>query len=195
MNKKILFLSIGIGIVLIIGIVSIIATNKEDPNEDKFIFEGEFEVVMDKGDYLLKGFVGESPLNLRLVADPREVKDIPSEDDIKTKLFPTSLIFITLKPNLTSKSVIAATEISKITGHSALFRTQTFGALTEESNNKGAPIITCVDATKEKKVIHLKLSDETRISSENNCIILEGQTEEDLIKASDKLVLQLLEIL
>ena len=76
-----------------------------------------------------------------------------------------------------------------------MFNIPTKGALTEDSDNGAVPKITCSDATYEEKVIHLKLSEETKISSENNCIVIEGETEYDLIRASDKLVLQLLEIL
>lgn len=197
MNKKILTLIIIISaIVLIATITSIILADKEDPEDkNKFIFENEYEVFVGQDEYLLKGFVGETPLNLRLRTDPRDIKNIPSEEDIKTKLFPTSLIFITLKPDLSSTSVIAAREISRITGHASLFRTTTLGALTGESDNEEVPVITCTNATQKQKVINLKLSDTTKISSSNNCIIIEGETEKDLIRAADKLVLQLLGIL
>ena len=195
MNERTTALIIVIpSVILLIIIASIIIFNKGSPNE--FTFEDEYKVVkLSEREYLIKGFVGEAPLNLKLIADPRNVKDIPSEENIKNKLFPTSQIFITLKPNLTSTSVIAATEISKITGHASLFNIPTKGALTEDSDNGAVPKITCSDATYEEKVIHLKLSEETKISSENNCIVIEGETEYDLIRASDKLVLQLLEIL
>ena len=195
MNERTTALIIVIpSVILLIIIASIIIFNKGSPNE--FTFEDEYKVVkLSEREYLIKGFVGEAPLNLKLIADPRNVKDIPSEENIKNKLFPTSQIFITLKPNLTSTSVIAATEISKITAHQSLFRTRTLGALTEKSDNEAAPVITCADATVEQKVIYLKLSDTTKISSLNNCITIEGKTEQDLVRAADKLILQLLGIL
>ena len=190
-NKKLLAILGVLVLLLITGCKT--TTDKEDINS--FIFEDEYEVIIGQDDYTLKGFVGETPLNLKLKADPRDIKDIFSEKDIKTKLLPASLIFITLKPNLTSTAVVAATEISKITAHQSLFRTKTLGALTEKSNNEAAPVITCADATIEQKVIYLKLSDTTKISSLNNCITIEGKTEQDLVRAADKLILQLLGIL
>lgn len=190
MSKRILAI---LGILVLLLITGCKATTDKDANS--FIFENEYEVIISQDDYLLKGFIGEIPLNLKLKADPRDIKEIPSEDDIKAKLFPASLIFITLKPTLTSTAVVAATEISKITAHQSLFRTTTLGALTEKSDNEAAPVITCADATREQKVIYLKLSDKTRISSSNNCITLEGKTEQDLVRAADKFILQLLGIL
>ncbi|QQG38467.1 MAG: hypothetical protein HYS32_02560 [Candidatus Woesearchaeota archaeon] len=165
-------------------------------SEDHFLYKGEYEVTrVDPITYIIKGFIGEQPINIHLRTDPRNVENIPSESDIKTKLIPSKEIFITANPNLTSNTLIAAVEISKITGNPSLFNIQTQGALTKTVGNSTLPIKTCKEATKESKVILLQLADETKIHSEGNCIIIDGETQDDLIRAADKLVLQLLEII
>ena len=65
MNERTTALIIVIpSVILLIIIASIIIFNKGSPNE--FTFEDEYKVVkLSEREYLIKGFVGEAPLNLK----------------------------------------------------------------------------------------------------------------------------------
>lgn len=167
-------------------------------DKDTFVFEGEYPVKkISENVYMLTGYIGNNPLSLGLPLDPRTVKDIPSKETIRdTLLRNTKVIHITMDNNLNANAVKASLTIQGVTQHKGLFNIPTYGAVTANITDiKGLNVKTCEDANPYQKIILLKLGEETKIYSINDCIILEGQTEEDLVRASEKLVLQLLAIL
>ena len=97
-----------------------------------------------------------------------------------------------LTPNLTSTSVVALAEISKITGNKFLYNIPTRGAFSYFNGDN--PYVTCEGATKNKAVILLKLSDKTEVYSEGECIIVQGTDEDEIIKAATRLILKVLSI-
>lgn len=165
-------------------------------NKDDYLFEGEYRVVKQSDNiYLLRGYIGDVPLNLRLFSNPIDVKDIESEDDIRKKvLFNRPKVYVTMSNELSADSIIAASEIIKIIGHKQLFGLPAIGAITEDISDM-IPVKTCDDANINERIILLRLADKTRIYSDGFCVIIDGESEQDLIKAADKLVLQLLGIL
>lgn len=138
---------------------------------------------------------------------PKELEDILVTKDIKNKFLSKSIegAYLTMDPDLSSKTVIAAGEIVKTIGYSenSIFNIANPGvynlpiliAFIKQPENKDLIIKTCDDTTEIHKVIWLKLSDQTRISYQNNCVIVEGKTEDDIIKAADRLVLTLLGVM
>ena len=54
------------------------------------------------------------------------------------------------------------------------------------------PIITCNDVRDHQGVILLKIGENNRIYSDNGCIILEAKSNKDLIRVSDRLILDIL---
>ena len=123
--------------------------------------------------------------------DPRRLKDIEIEENLKERIF-RDQIYITLSEDLTANSVVAVSEMSKIMGNRFLFNTPVHTALAY--SKKGIPLKKCSDVTTKDSVILLRLGEENRVYKQNECIIIEGKTEEDIIKASTKLSLSLLGI-
>jgi hypothetical protein len=135
------------------------------------------------------------PFFINLRYDPESLEDIEIDRTIFHKIKDDETIYITINPfeNLTSKTTIAAMEIDKIIDNQYFFNIEVKSSMTEKYANY--PIKTCNDATKESSVIWLKLGEETKITSEENCIIVEATTEDDMIRAADRLSLYLIGIM
>ena|SRR3989344_1931463 len=171
-------------------------------SQNNFNYNG-FDVYRQKElnsyNYKIKLFLGNNPqpLLISIREDPRKLESIPIESNIKSKIIDgKNESFITMSENATSLSVIAAAEISKIIGNSYFFALPTHGALTSQPKGKNnLTIKTCEDVTKTTSIIYLKIAAQTKIYSEEDCVIIEGKDENDLIKAADRLSLTLLGVM
>lgn len=125
-----------------------------------------------------------SPLELEEIDSSYSKRDILKKE-----------IYITMDSKASAVSVLAATEISKITGNYFLYGIPTHGALSEPIEGKKIEVKTCADVTEDQAIILLKQGDESKIYSDNGCIILEGKDEYDLIRLSNKLIFTLIGIM
>lgn len=179
--------------ILLIGfiLIYVIKINQQD---NTFRYNGYNVIKTAPTVYNIEIFLKNDPnphyISIRY--DPRSLDYIEIEENIKERVLRDNL-FITLTPNLTSQSVIAAAEISKIVGNQFLFNIPVNTALTQ-SKNKDIQVKTCSDVTVKSSVIMLSLGDETKAYKKSECIIVEGTTEEEIIRASTKLVLDILNI-
>ena len=64
-----------------------------------------------------------------------------------------------------------------------------------EVNEFTLPVITCDDATSSVPVLYFVESNETKIYSENGCIIAEAKFETDLLRIKDRLLYERLGII
>ncbi len=135
------------------------------------------------------------PYLIYLRYGPREVSDIKLDGQIKKKIADDKLVYITIDPeeNLTGKTVVGALEITKFLANRMFYNIPVKSALTKKHGNKD--VKTCADATDKESIIWLKLGNETKVYSSNNCIIVQGINEEEIIRASDRLCLHLLGIM
>ncbi|MEK6934336.1 MAG: hypothetical protein AABW46_00495 [Nanoarchaeota archaeon] len=155
--------------------------------------------------FLEKGFVykisliSEIDKNLYSIEsrfNPMDLEEIPVNanlDDIYDK----EALFITMDNNATGVSVLAATEISKVTGNDLIFRNPkvTHGALNAPIQDKNVTVVTCDNVNEYIGVISFEIGDKPRIYSENGCVIVVGKDENDLIRVADRLMLTLLGIM
>lgn len=169
--------------------------------ENSFVYNGfKVDKVEDKQNifYNIELYIGDNPqlFSVDIRSDPREIGLIPSESNLKDKILRQNVseLYITMEPTYTSKAVIAAMEISKIVGNKYFFNLPTHGALIRYIGDK-SPVKTCDDVNETTSIIWLRLSHSTRIYSRGDCVIVDGQTEDDLIKASDRISLSLLGII
>lgn len=171
-------------------------------SQNNFNYNG-FEVYRQKElnsyNYKVQLFLGNNPqpLLINIREDPRKLESIPIESNIKSKIIDgKNESFITMSENATSLSVIAAAEISKIIGNRYFFNLPTHGALISLPKGKNnLTIKTCEDVSKTTSIIYLKIANQTKIYSEDDCIIIEAQTENDLIKAATRLSLTLIGVM
>jgi hypothetical protein len=163
-------------------------------SDNSFKYNGFTVYKTDTGAYITEIYFenDKSPHYLTTRYNPKDLEYIDIEKDIKRKVLRDE-IFITLNPNLSAKSLIALAEISKVTGNQFLFNTPTKGALTEPK--AGNEVKTCDDVVIETSVIWLKLGHKNSVYSWNECVIVEGVTEDDIIKAGTALTLNMLGIM
>jgi len=124
--------------------------------------------------------------------DPRELDKIDVEEGIENNILDKKELFITMDSKASAVSVLAATEISKITGNGNMFNIPTHGALDAPIEGKNITIKTCDDVTSDIGVIYLKESDKERIYANKGCIIIEGYDEIGLVKGANRLMLDIL---
>ncbi len=149
---------------------------------------------------------GGQPYQIPFYYHPTEVEDIVARPGAEQLLLrasqdrPNTTVFITLDPELQSKAVVAAVEISRITGSRYnLLNLETHGALTrkpeEQRANTQNPIVTCEQANNETIVVWLKKGPQNLIYNEGNCIMLQGETEEDILKTADRFAYMLIGVM
>ena len=128
--------------------------------------------------------------------NPYDLEDIYLEPNIKNKILNKKGIFMTLNPNLRSEAVVAAVEISRIIGTNdyGVFKIPTQSATTM-STNTTFPVRNCKDATQDIGVILLGIGNYTRVFSNKECTVVEGDSYENLIRAADRLALHLLNVM
>jgi len=124
-----------------------------------------------------------SPNELELFDADEFRKDIVSKDKI----------YITIDPvqNLSGKTTVALFEINNPI--EMFYGISVDGALTQNAGNYTEK--TCNDVSDEVGIIWLRKGDRNKIINQEGCIIIEGITEEDLIKGSDRLVFGLLGVI
>ena len=189
MDKKLKTI-IALVIILLIIVVPIYIKQKNS----KYIDYNGFKVYKtDLNNYDIEIFFENdpSPHYISSRYNPNNLDYIKVEDNLKEKILKNK-IYVTLTPELTSTSVIAAVEISKITSNQFLFNIPTKSSLTYDTGNN--IIVTCTDVSSSISVITLKLSNKTQVYSKEGCIIIEGTTEDEIIEAATKFTLSILDI-
>ena len=194
-------------IILIILVVLILINRKSPILSNKYIYTSpkgeEFTFTKTKVEnitlHVLTAYVEYNGLHQYTIPfrnNPNEVDKIPIETNIKNKILNKKGIFITLNPYLKSDAVIAAVEISRVIGTNdyGVFKIPTQSATTI-STNTTYPVINCNDVTKDIGVILIGIGNYTRIFSNKECIIVEGDNYDNLIRAADKLSLHLLNVM
>ena len=127
--------------------------------------------------------------------DPASLENIPVYGTLNTRIYDDEAVFITIDPNagLTGKTTIAALEIDKVIDNEDIYGIPTYSAMTSEYGEY--PVITCADANSDYTVIYLTLGEETIVYTQDYCIIVQGVDEDDLIRAADRMVYNLLGIM
>jgi len=163
-------------------------------NQDNYTYK-DFKVEKTPIGWSVLAFVNEQPYLLNLRHDPRSIEDIEIDKNIRKQLLSKPTLYLTVHPNATGNSVIAAVEIANIISRRlGIFNIETIGALTEYVPNNPTPIITCNHITPNKNVLWLRLGPKTKVFLENECIIVQGTTEEEITRAADRLIYEVLTI-
>lgn len=168
---------------------------KDNPNQYTY---NNFRVFKNPNivGYTIIGYRGDQPYHFKIRNDPRNTENITLSPEIRNLILQKPTVYFTMNPNLTSKSVIAALEISQIISRSlGIYNKETIGAITSPVENNPTIVITCDNVTKTENVILFKIGDETKVYLENNCIIVQGTDEWEIIRAADRLAYHILEVI
>jgi hypothetical protein len=144
---------------------------------------------------------GESAVyNISFHHTPYEVMNISSPVNSRNETVAPKIlvngarqVYLTMDPEDPSSVAISGVEIAKIIGR--IYRIPLKASITRPNNKTDAPIITCANVTGTSKVLLLKLGNETAIKEEMGCVVVEGTNPDELLRASEKLVFELLKIL
>jgi len=178
-------------IVLVLVALSPLLTMR-NPNEYNY---NNFKLQKTPTGWMTWAYKGEQPYQLQLRHDPKTLEDILVDSEIRELVLSKSALATTVDPNLTSRAVLGAIDIANILGRRlGLYGIQVVGATTEFANN-GTYVIDCRDVQENLNVAVLKLGNETKVYLEDNCIILQGETEEDINRAADRFVYHMLTVM
>lgn len=146
----------------------------------------------------VKFYIGneQTPYVLELRYDPLSLEDVDIDRNIINVIPDDKQIYITWDPGegYTATTTKAVFELIKVLPNQKLFHIPTNTSFTSEYKNR--TIKTCNDATRDSSVIYFKLANETKVKLENDyCVVIEAKTEDDFVRAADRLVLFLLGIM
>jgi len=122
--------------------------------------------------------------NVVLRNDPRTIENISL--NLNKNLFLATRMIITMEPEVKATALVAANELQKFSDNMKIPASVAF----TDSAGREVAVANCSDATEDKRVILFRLTNETKVYSEQNCIIVEASDYDNLIKASDKLVVE-----
>jgi hypothetical protein len=184
-------------LIIIIGVIIVISkidTFKEDTYIEE-IYNG----------YLIQGFkypdfwswqtyIQVPGLNrthlIEMRHSPWDVENIIMDMAVVSDIHKASALFMTTDPDFNSKAVIGMIEVGRIVGERYnILNKPTINGLTRNPMGtvSETPIITCANATEERPVIYYKVGETTEITKDNQCIIVQGTSEDQIIMAADKL--------
>ena len=127
---------------------------------------------------------------------PSDLLNLSYEEGIREKVLYKDLeksikkdkIYFSYDPKMDGVEVLTAGTIIQILGNSnaGIFKIPIVISVSEDNNNPDFPIKTCKDATKEQGVIELRYG-ESKIYSEGECVIVQGNNIEEFKKNNDLL--------
>jgi len=183
-------------VLLLIALVTLVYVRQQARTSEVVFMYNGFKFQRDQQGYEIQLFINDqkTPTLIHLREDPRTLETIPIQGNIQI-LRQKQQLHITLDPyaNLTGKTTIAALEIDAIIDNPYLFNIPVNSAFTQPYAN--GTIKTCADVNATEGVILLEKGDATSITEDKGCILLRGVTEQDLIRAADRLAYTLLNIM
>lgn len=145
--------------------------------------------------YKIKIFVNDAPSYIYTRHEPKEMEGLKINPDVKQDILTKKEAYLIINPNaeLTGRTTIAALEIDKFLDNTYLYQIPTKSAFTEVYESSPDYLIkTCEDVDEKTAIIWLKLGEENVIKDEEGCVIVEAQTEDELIRLADGLIFYLM---
>lgn len=210
-KKKIntmLFVLLGL---FIIAVVIIVADPTQKPNQ--FVYNGfvvsRFRIpsAPDVVFHSVDLSVGNKLYNVPFRNNPQDLEDIrvtgldgiawlTEVEESNNYDILADNVFITFDPTQLdgSDTIIAGGTLVRAfgSGQGGIYHKQVSGAFTKAINGSSTQVVTCDDASQEQGVVMLRLGEEDRVYTINDCILVEGITYDGLIMSSEKLLLTLL---
>ena len=186
-------------ILLLTGAIFLFYYQKQRYSDIFFEYNGfAIHKVQDKNfeEYKIQFFIEgrEQPFLISSRFNPRYLEEIPIYDNLGEDIIKEK-VYVTMEPSLSSKATIAFSEINKYLENPFLFNLPTFPALRRPIENNSLPVITCDHVSDSIGVILFEIGSKNEIYSKEGCVIVEAITEDDLIKAADRLSLTVLGIM
>jgi len=139
--------------------------------------------------------MGQQPFVIPFYYHPKDLQDIPIQRNIERVLYAKkpAQVIVAIPSNTSSKTVVAAIEISKLTGE----RFQVLKLPTKSAFNdrvKGFSYANCSNASMNTVVFNFEKTDANAVISQGRCIRVQ-YIENDSIRVADALAYKLLKIM
>jgi len=185
-------------LIMIIGLLILFFSIKyfyhPTPAEESYVYNG-FKFTKVSSLWLTEIQLDNTLFRITTRYSPNELEHINVEPGVYEKIVGSKEIYFTVSGNLSSVSVLAITELGRIIGtRYGLLNIPSQAALTESDDNETL-VKTCKDAVNGTGVIWFKLGNTTSAYSDQNCIIIQGTEEWDIVKAADRVTFGLLGIM
>lgn len=191
-------------IVILIALAIVIVVKQKEKFEGIYKYsngDSEFEVqpvmIGSSLQYDIKLYFPDNPKPYLVTFryDPLKLENISIDRKAKQLIADDKLVYVTIDPDqkLTGKTTIAALEIDKVIDNYLFYNIPVSSAVTKPYQEM--KVKSCKNATAEMTVIWLKTGDSTKVYTEENCIIVQGSDEEELVRAADRLGLLLIGIM
>ncbi|MGM5488913.1 MAG: hypothetical protein ACQESG_08290 [Nanobdellota archaeon] len=118
---------------------------------------------------------------------PMEVDEITMDPQVIPTILQANKVYLTVDPDASSHSVIAMVEVGKFLGQTYDFYNIPSEAAFTKENQQGRKVITCQNATPQSIVLDFRVTNQTRVELEQNCILVQGESKDDIIRASNRL--------
>jgi hypothetical protein len=184
-------------LIIIVAVVLVLASfsplvfvkNKNEYNYN------DFKIQRSPTGWVTWAYKGEQPYLLQLRHDPETLENVTLDPSIRELVLSKPALATTVGLDLSARATLGAIDIANVLGRRLnLIGIQIIGATTEFANEQTF-VIDCSDVQENMNVALLKLGDKTAVHLEDNCIILEGETEEDITRAADRFVYHILEVM
>lgn len=214
-NKSITILLAGLVLTLIV--IMVIAFTDRTPKSNQYEYNGfivnKFRVP-SAPDVIFHGIeftVGNSLYEIPFRYSPQSLESIVVEDlaNVSWIIAPNNnasnynlrpnFVFLTFDPEQISGGslTIAMGNLARMLGktENGIYKLNVAGATTKSLNSTEIPIIDCKDSNEKLAVFKFQLGKENKIYTEKDCIIIQGDSDEGLMQASDRFVMELLGII
>ena len=193
-DKPFLIIFVILVLVLIGVIYGVYRYQQSRYGDLRFDYHG-FDVGNTQQGYRFQIYINQQtePKYFTLRTDPRETDDISVDRDVLS-LKEKKEVFAVIDPdeNMTGLTTMAILELDKILDSPYLFNIPVNAALLKEKEGSGLAVVDCSFVNETVGVVWYRFGEVTRVAEEDGCVVVEGVTEEDLLRASDRLVLALL---
>lgn len=201
-DRKIKFIIYGMIIMLGAFIFFLFFSQKVSPGTTKY-YNGVDTFDVEQVDsahgptYMITIYLNENkePYYVYTRATPQQVDKLSFDYDLISKVSGKKQYYVTIDPyeNLTGETTLAALEIDKFIDNKFLYNKPVNSAVITPYQNY--TVKTCADADNETGVIFLTTGPETKAYSQGECVILQGETQTDIVKLADALVFRMLKII
>jgi hypothetical protein len=127
--------------------------------------------------------------------NPVEVESIPLDVNAVLAIRNSSVVYMTYPANLNQDYVLAGVEVGKVLGTKNGILNKPVVQAAYGNYSGTFPVIDCVNATSGRVVIKFIENNMTRVSTKDNCVLVEGNTSIDVIKSADRLLFTLLGVM
>jgi hypothetical protein len=184
--------------IILVAVGAFMVLKKNDDNLDEYVYNN-FRVFknQDTIGYTIIAYTGDQPYHLQLRNDPKNTENISIDPRVRDLILQKEAIFFTMDPDYNSIPVLGASGMANIFGRRlGLYDKRVFGAITRETNSsEGNIVVDCNNVTSRSNIVKLQIEEKTKVYIDNGCIIVQGSNEWEVVRASDRLIYQALEVI